>query len=109
MQGEKPPRRSEIYPQPMGHHVFIWLIDKHTQNGHIYIRNNVFYEAPFGAALYSIIDPQDEKQFVIDHNCYFQTLGTLHARMNGRLYKTDQFRLYQEETGQDQHSVIAED
>lgn len=32
-QGEAPPRQSEIYPQPVGHHVFIWKINPHTQPG----------------------------------------------------------------------------
>ena len=40
MQGETPPRQSEIYPQPMGHHVFIWLIEPNTQPGQVYIVNN---------------------------------------------------------------------
>jgi len=108
MQGEAPPRQSEIYPQPMGHHVFIWRIDKNTQNGYVYIRNNIFYEAPYGAALYSIIDPEDEQKLIIDNNCYYQTKGNLLTLMGGNLYKVDQFKLYQSETCHDRQSIFAD-
>jgi predicted outer membrane repeat protein len=101
MQGETSPRRSEIYPQPMGHHVFIWLIDKGTQKGHVHICNNTFKEAPYGAAIYSIIDPEDERQFLIDYNSYKQTTGDLLIRMNDRLYGRDEFEQYRAETGND--------
>jgi hypothetical protein len=108
MQGETPPRTSEIYPQPMGHHVFIWLIEQGTQNSHVFIRNNIFYEAPYGAAIYSIIDPKDEKQLVIDNNCYWQTKGNLLALMNCKHYSNLEFRLYQLECEHDQNSIIAD-
>jgi predicted outer membrane repeat protein len=108
MQGEAPPRTSEIYPQPMGHHVFIWLITKGTQKGHVFIRNNIFYEAPYGAAIYSIIDPDDEKQLVIDNNCYWQTTGDLLALVNNQYYNPSQFDSYQSGCGQDKHSIFAD-
>jgi len=107
MQGEKPPRQSEIYPQPMGHHVFIWRIDPKTQPGHVYIRNNVFSEAPYGAAIYSIIDPADEQKFVLDYNRYWQTTGDLLFHYGGLSYKPSEFRLYQKNCKQDKHSKIA--
>ena len=107
MQGETPPRQSEIYPQPMGHHVFIWLIEPGTQKGNVYIRHNIFYESPYGAAIYSIIDPLDERKLVIDNNCYWQTTGSLLIRMNHKLYKSSRFSRYQAESGQDQHSILA--
>ncbi len=106
MQGEKPPRQSEIYPQPMGHHVFIWRIDPGTQLGHIYIRNNIFCEAPYGAAIYSIIDPADEQKFILDHNHYRQTTGDLLIHFGGRSYKPSEFACYQNECNQDKHSKI---
>ncbi|MEI6971351.1 MAG: hypothetical protein WCL44_07500, partial [bacterium] len=70
LQGEAPPRQSEIHPHPMGHHVFIWRIEPGTQPGRVYIRGNKFGSTPHGAAIYSIIDPLDERQFVIDGNTY---------------------------------------
>jgi len=108
LQGETPPRTSEIYPRPMGHHVFIWLIEQGTQNRNVFIRNNIFYEAPYGAAIYSIIDPKDEKQLVIDNNCYWQTKGNLLVLMNCKHYSTLNFSIYQLECEQDLHSIIAD-
>ncbi|MFZ2655291.1 MAG: right-handed parallel beta-helix repeat-containing protein [Victivallales bacterium] len=108
MQGEAPPRQSEIHPQPMGHHVFIWRIVKNSQRGHVYIRNNIFHEAPCGAAIYSIIDPADEQQFVIDSNCYWQTTGRVLVHINGKDYAPTEFKLYQSETGKDHGSMLAD-
>jgi len=107
MQGETPPRQSEIYPQPMGHHVFIWRIEPNTQLGKVYIRHNVFSEAPYGGAIYSIIDSADERQFIFDHNCYWQTSGQLLIHINNRDYLPAQFSEHQA-TGQDGNSVVAE-
>lgn len=107
-QGEPPPRTSEIYPQPMGHHVFIWRIDPHTQKGNVYIRHNIFSEAPRGAAIYSIIDPVDEKKLILDHNCYWETGGGLLARLGGKNYAPADFARYQVDCAQDPHSVFAE-
>ncbi|MBN1554439.1 MAG: right-handed parallel beta-helix repeat-containing protein [Phycisphaerae bacterium] len=107
MQGETPPRQSEIHPQPMGHHVFIWRLDRPEELGPIYIRDNIFYEAPYGAAIYSILDPADEKKFVLERNCYYQTTGDLLARMAGRDYRPDEFREYQS-TGFDAGSILAD-
>ena len=110
MQGEPPPRQSEIYPQPMGHHIFIWRIDPGTQvqTGKVYIRHNIFCEAPNGAALYSVLDPVDERQFVIEDNCYWQTTGSQLMRMNGRDYTPAQFSRYQADTGHDTNSFMAD-
>lgn len=108
LQGEVPPRQSEIYPQPMGHHVFIWRMEKPIQKESVFIRNNVFYEAPLGASLYSMIDSADEQNLVIDENTYCQTAGNLLVRMSGRIYGMDQFSLYQMETGHDKNSIAAD-
>jgi hypothetical protein len=75
MLGVTPPRQSEIWPQPMGHHVFIWRIDPGTQPGKVYIRHNTFGAAPHGSAIYSIIDPADEAKIVIDQNHYDLSTG----------------------------------
>ncbi len=106
MQAEIPPRQSEIYPQPMGHHVFIWRVEPGTQPGKVYIRHNIFSEAPYGAAIYSIIDPIDERQFVIDNNQYWQTTGDLLMRFGGNNYNIIEFDRYQAECGQDALSIL---
>ncbi len=69
-QGEIMPRYSEIWPQPMGHHVFLWRIDKTTEGGKIEIKNNIFASAPYGASIYSIICEEAEKQVELEGNVY---------------------------------------
>ena len=105
-QGEPPPRQSEIYPEPMGHHVFIWRIAKGTQTGRVTMSDNIFYEAANGAAIYSQIDPEDEKNFIIDQNVFCQSGEGMLFRMNDCVYRTAEFSLYQQETGHDQHSLL---
>jgi len=108
MQGEPSPRQSEIYPQPMGHHVFIWRLDWPDQMGPIYIRNNIFHEAPHGAAVYSVASPEYERHFVIDHNDYCQTTGNMLFLLGGKTYRPSDWSAYQKETGQDAHSLLAD-
>ncbi len=107
MQNEPSPRQSEIYPQPMGHHVFIWRMDWPDKMGPIYIRNNIFYEAPHGAAVYSIISPEYERNMVLDNNCYWQTTGDTLFLLNGKTYRPADWPLYQKEYRQDAHSILA--
>ena len=87
MLGESLPRRSEIWPQPMGHHVFLWRMEKSTENGRVEIRNNIFGMAPVGAAIYSIIAPEAEAQFVIDGNFYTPN-DSLLVRFGGKCYNS---------------------
>lgn len=108
LQADGLPRQSEIYPQPMGHHVFIWRVEPHTQPGHVFIRHNIFDRAPFGAAIYSIIDPVDEGQFILDHNAYWQPADELLIHFGGKSYVTAAFSHYQAECGQDNNSLIAQ-
>ena len=68
--GEVMPRRSEIWPQPMGHHLFLWRIEKPTDNGGIKIENNVFGDAIYGKAIYDIICDDAKKQLEINNNEY---------------------------------------
>jgi len=68
--GEAMPRRSEIWPQPMGHHIFLWRIEKPTQNGQKKVENNIFENAIYGSAVYSIISPDAEKQVFYKDNRY---------------------------------------
>lgn len=70
MQGEELPRRSEIWPQPMGHHLFIWRIEEATPGGCITVRNNTFGPAPNGSAVYSIVSPAAEEQMHFAGNTY---------------------------------------
>lgn len=55
MQGEGLPRQSEIWPQPMGHHIFLWRVDDCAEEEGIVIRNNYFESAPVGSVEYSIV------------------------------------------------------
>lgn len=131
MQGEAPPRPSDPYPQPVGYHVWAWLIDPHTQPSQVYIRHNVFC-AGYGAAVCLIMDPADERRLVLDHNAYWpttekplihlgrgvpnwaeamntwQTTGGPLIDWGGRKsYLPSEFARYQAESGQDRHSRIA--
>lgn len=108
MQGEEPPRQSEIYPEPMGHHLFLWRIEQPSPGGSLSIRRNIFFESPFGAALYSIIAPEAAAQMEMDDNCYYKSSDGLFWHINGKSYDFGQFAAYQKESGQDSHSFIAD-
>ena len=82
MLGETLPRRSEIWPLPMGHHVFIWRMTEETNGGCVHITDNEFFDAPEGAAIYSIVSQSAEKQFYIDRNRYLGSYKLI-ARYNG--------------------------
>ncbi len=70
-QGEKQfPRMSEVWPMPMGHHVFLWRIMKATDGGKLEIKNNIFCGAPIGASIYSIIYRCAEEQVELEGNVY---------------------------------------
>lgn len=69
-QGETRPRRSEIWPQPMGHHLFVWRIEKATPGGEILVEDNYFGSVPFGSAEYSIIAPEAEEQIIFKNNTF---------------------------------------
>ena len=70
MLGEGLPRRSEIWPQPMGHHIFIWRMFDPTPDGSLLIADNVFEDSPVGAAVYSIVPPEIEAQINFKSNTY---------------------------------------
>ena len=93
------PRQSEIWPQPMGHHVFIWRIEQATQGGSLQIHGNTFRNAPYGAAIYSIAAAEAEAQFDIDHNTYHTENPSLLNHIGGKDYTT--FADYRRETGWD--------
>lgn len=104
MQDETPPRRSEIWPQPMGHHLFLWRIEGTTDDGCIFVRGNNFDSPPYGAAVYSICSPAAEAQFTMDKNTYRVKAGSLLTRWGGKNYKGEEFASYQEESRQDGNS-----
>ena len=70
MLGETLPRRSEIWPEPMGHHIFLWRIWSAPEGGSLLIADNRFIDAPNGAAVYSIICPEAEAQITFRSNQY---------------------------------------
>ena len=111
MQGDPAPRQSEIYPQPMGHHIFMWRIPQATEGGSLYLRNNVFYEAPYGAAMYSIISPEAEAQTHLSNNCYYKSAGSpeaLYWMWGGKTYTAEEFVKYQQESGEDGDSIFCD-
>ena len=101
MLGEVLPRRSEIWPQPMGHHIFLWRIPKATEGGALTISDNVFGNAPVGAAIYSIISPEAEAQITLDNNVYTENPVLLN-RFGGVDY--NDLDAYKAATGKDQNS-----
>lgn len=46
------PRLSEIWPEPMGHNVFIWRLDGPEANGSLTIKDNDFVKPKFGENIY---------------------------------------------------------
>lgn len=97
------PRNSEIYPEPMGHHIFIWRIPKATEGGSLLIERNLFADAFQGAAIYSIISSEAEAQITIRNNIYRMHQRNFYCRFGGKNY--DDFAEYQRDTGCDMNSV----
>ncbi len=106
LQDEIPPRKSEIWPQPMGHHLFIWRMYEKTPGGLISVKGNKFYDAPYGACVYSTIMPEPESQFEFDDNLYYKNEDTYLIRWGGKNYGKGEFEKYQKESGQDMHSKV---
>lgn len=86
MQGDTVPRRSEIYPQPMGHHLFFWRMERAVEGGSFRVTGNRFGSAPVGAAMYFIIAPEAEAQMHFSDNRYEMEDSLLVARFGGRDY-----------------------
>lgn len=105
MLGEALPRKSEIWPQPMGHHIFMWRIPEASEGGSLVIKNNFFGSAPVGAAIYSIISPEAEAQVTIDNNWYTKN-DVLLNRWGGENY--NDLEAYKAATGNDKNSCYAE-
>lgn len=102
MLGEELPRYSEIWPQPMGHHIFMWRIDEAEEGGNLVIENNYFGPAPVGAAMYSIISPEAEAQTHLNNNKYTRN-DVLLNRWGGENY--NDLDAYKAATGEDKDST----
>ena len=61
------PRYSEIYPEPMGHFIFVWRGIK-TEKGCVEIKNNKFYGSPTGEVIYIRKDSEEAKDNIIFEN-----------------------------------------
>lgn len=105
MLGETLPRKSEIWPQPMGHHIFMWRIPEASEGGDLVIKDNVFGYAPVGAAIYSIISPEAEAQVTLDNNKYTKN-DVLLNRWGGVDY--NDLNEYKKASGQDNNSSYIE-
>ncbi len=95
--GDTKPRNSEIYPQPMGHHLFMWRISAASPNGSFSVRRNIFYEAE-GAAIYAIIAEDAIKQMQFSENIYYTTNGALLNRIGDTIYTCNDFAAYGEKS-----------
>ena len=99
------PRMSEIWPAPMGHHVFLWRMDYPTAGAEFIIKDNTFLDAPWGAAIYSVCCREVDDSTVVDGNIYHMPEHTLINRICGHDY--DDFATYQTQTGKDPRGIIA--
>ncbi|MBX7259410.1 MAG: right-handed parallel beta-helix repeat-containing protein, partial [Candidatus Hydrogenedentes bacterium] len=107
MQGENPPRATDPYPQPVGYHVWAWMIEPRRQPGKVYIRHNIFCEST-GPAVCMSIDAADAEKFILDDNCYWKsTPGKLIEWSGEKPYSQEEFARYQSECANDPHSRIA--
>lgn len=109
MQGEEPPRKTEIPFAPATCvYVLIWRLEQGIPYHEKFctIRNNIFCNAPFyGAAVSSGIDDCYMKQFVIDNNFYIQNDSSALVRTNAGIYNTESFCEHKKANGFDQNSM----
>lgn len=103
MLGEELPRYSEIWPQPMGHHLFFWRIPRGSEGGSLDISGNTFGPAPVGAAIYSMISPDAEAQITLNHNRYTEGYSLLNRFAGQNFVSLDE---YQKATGEDAESTV---
>lgn len=98
------PRNSEIYPLPMGHHIFLWRMERKTDGGGLFINGNHFGSAPNGAAIYSLVSADVEEQIHIDGNFYEKSNPALIIRFGGKDFSD--FEEYRRECGRDTSGVL---
>jgi len=97
--GDTKPRSSEIYPQPMGHHIFMWRISESVKNGCFTVAKNRFYDAT-GAAVYAIIALEADAQMNLKDNRYWTTNSQLMSFVGGNSYRPDEWDKYITEYGE---------
>jgi len=107
--GEKLPRMSEIWPNPVGHHVFIWKINSITEGGSLDITHNTMCDDSLGAIIFSLAAPQPEEQLTINFNRYYSEKNSLVFRYGGEAYFSYDFPMYRINTGNDLYSEIITD
>lgn len=88
------PRFSEIWPEPMGHHIFLWRIEQANDDSLLEIKDNIFHNAPYGAAIYSIISKDAEAKTKLSSNTYYSEGDGFIARWNGEVFHN--FRDFEE-------------
>jgi len=101
--GEELPRNSQIYPLPMGHHVFLWRI-KNDEGGCLEMKRNCFWNAPIGAAIFSMTTEEQEKQLIVDENQYFTENPELLNYFRGTFYRN--FEEYRKALGMDRNGSV---
>ncbi|MBQ2881580.1 MAG: hypothetical protein IJE40_04880 [Clostridia bacterium] len=106
--GEKLPRMSEIWPNPVGHHIFIWKINRITDGGSLELTHNTMCEGPLGATIFSLAAPEPEEQVSINFNRYYTENEGPVFRYGGESYFSYEFPMYRINTGNDLHSEIIE-
>ncbi len=67
-QGDLRPRRWVHWPDPMGHHLFIWRMEKPTYGGELLIEGNTFGFSFDGYAEYSTASPEAQAQIIYKKN-----------------------------------------
>lgn len=98
------PRASEIWPQPMGHHIFLWRMEKATPGAEFVLKDNTFLNARWGGAIYSVCAAEVDKTTIVDGNLYHMPERTLLNRYLGRDF--DDFDDYRTVTGKDGRGMI---
>ncbi len=93
MPGEDLPGKSEIWPQPMGHHIFLWRIPQASEGSSLSIKNNYFGPAPLGAATYSIISKEAQAQIFLDNNTCNKGLVVYYSDDCEHFYKQEELIL----------------
>lgn len=110
LQGEEPPRRTEIPFAPATCvYVLIWRMEQGIPFSEKYctIRNNIFCNAPmYGASLSTGMDDKFMKQFVIENNTYVQSDDAPIVRTEHGVYTAKDFERYKKENGFDITSKV---
>ncbi len=91
--GDTKPRNSEIFPQPMGHHLFMWRMKHATEGGSLSVKRNRFYHAS-GAALFNYICPEADAQMDLADNTYYTENKALFNLVDGKSYAPAEFDAY---------------